>query len=90
MWLHKVSDITSDSEIQHSYPLWRHGKGGVHPTETKYVGWSSDGTAGAMSGLMPLDGRKMEARGLEIGGRLGRRDMEEDENKRERHGNVRV
>ena len=63
MWICKGSDVTSDSEIQHPSPTWRQGQGGVHPTYTEYGGWSSDGTDGAMAGIMPPEARDPEARG---------------------------
>ena len=48
MWLCKGSNVTSDSEIQHPSPPWRQGQKGIHPIKTKYVGWRSDGTDGAV------------------------------------------
>ena len=61
MWLCKGSGVTSDSEIQYPSPPWRQGQEDIHPTETKYVGWSSYGTSGAVAGLSPPESREPEA-----------------------------
>ena len=90
MWLCKVSDFTSNSEIQHTSPPWRQGQGCVHLTEAKYGGWRSDGTAGAISGISPPEDREPEARGPGRGRSLGQQEMEEDGNEQERSGNIGV
>ena len=90
MWLFKGLDVTSNSEIQHPSILWRQGQGGLNLKETEYGGWGSDGNDGAMAGPSPPEAKDTEARGTGRGGRLGRQVMEEDENKRERRGNVGV
>ena len=64
MWLRKGSDVTSDSEFQYPSPPWIQGQGGIHPIETKSVGWSSDVTASAIAGLSPPEARDTEARDL--------------------------
>ena len=86
MWLHRGSYVTSDSEIQHPSSPWIQVQVGLHPKDTESGGWSSDGTACAMGGLRPPEASKPEARGSVRGGRLGKLDMEEDVNKRERQG----
>ena len=86
MWLCKVPDVTSDSDIQHPSSLWCYGQEGVHPTLAKSGGWSSDDTSGAMVGLRPPEARDLDARGTDRGDRIRPQEMEE--NGEERSGSV--
>ena len=63
VWLCKGLGVTSDSEIQHLYPTWRQGQGGINPTDRKSEGWGSDGTASSVAGIIPPEDREPEARG---------------------------
>ena len=85
VWLCKGSDVTSYSDIQQPSHPWSQGQGGVHPTKAEYGGWSSDGTAGAMAGIIPS-----EARGRGRGRRLGQQYMGEDGDGQEQHGDIGV
>ena len=61
MWLCKGSDVTSNSEIQHTSSPKRQVQGCVHPPETGSGGWGIDGTTSAMEGLSPPEDRETEA-----------------------------